>query len=202
MRRPRPLNDATMMMGGIAVAAMTPSSDVGGAAAAFAFSPVAPMTTNYNGPIGGLPTACAGGRDFDPFLTRENGRSRRRHSTPLRLGPVVGDNEAISAFVSSSLLSGDAAASASSALSTLLQNSGNVPFLPSLALNALLFFSLKPKLDTMLTPEGFFHSLALGTMLWTALGWRGWTVCVLYLFLGQLVTKVGFEEKTKLGIAE
>jgi len=39
-------------------------------------------------------------------------------------------------------------------------------------------------------------------MLWTTLGWRGWTVCVLYLFLGQAVTKVGFEEKTKLGIAE
>jgi len=55
---------------------------------------------------------------------------------------------------------------------------------------------------TMLTPEGFAHSLALGTMLWTTLGWRGWTVCVVYLFLGQAVTKVGFDEKTKLGIAE
>jgi uncharacterized protein (TIGR00297 family) len=54
----------------------------------------------------------------------------------------------------------------------------------------------------MLTPEGFAHSLALGTMLWTTLGWRGWTVCVVYLFLGQAVTKVGFDEKTKLGIAE
>lgn len=54
----------------------------------------------------------------------------------------------------------------------------------------------------MLTPEGFAHSLALGTMLWTTLGWRGWTVCVLYLFLGQLVTKVGFDEKESLGIAE
>lgn len=39
-------------------------------------------------------------------------------------------------------------------------------------------------------------------MLWTALGWRGWTVCVVYLFLGQLVTKVGFAEKEALGIAE
>ena len=55
---------------------------------------------------------------------------------------------------------------------------------------------------TMLTPEGFAHSLALGTMLWTTLGWRGWTVCVLYLFLGQLVTKIGFDEKEALGIAE
>jgi uncharacterized protein (TIGR00297 family) len=39
-------------------------------------------------------------------------------------------------------------------------------------------------------------------MLWMTLGWRGWTVCVLYLFLGQLVTKVGFDKKTALGIAE
>ena len=54
----------------------------------------------------------------------------------------------------------------------------------------------------MLTPSGFVHSLALGTMLWTTLGYRGWSVCVLYLFLGQLVTKVGFDTKEKLGIAE
>jgi len=85
---------------------------------------------------------------------------------------------------------------------TLFSLAGNIPFLPSLTLNTILFFSLRPKLMTMLTPTGFAHSLALGTMLWTTLGWRGWTVCVLYLFLGQLVTKVGFEEKTKLGIAE
>eukprot|EP00565_Helicotheca_tamesis_P005115 CAMPEP_0185727890 /NCGR_PEP_ID=MMETSP1171-20130828/3442_1 /TAXON_ID=374046 /ORGANISM="Helicotheca tamensis, Strain CCMP826" /LENGTH=226 /DNA_ID=CAMNT_0028396535 /DNA_START=444 /DNA_END=1124 /DNA_ORIENTATION=- len=54
----------------------------------------------------------------------------------------------------------------------------------------------------MLTPEGFAHSIALGTCLWAALGWRGWTLCVLYLFLGQAVTKVRFEEKEKKGIAE
>eukprot|EP00986_Skeletonema_menzelii_P002418 scaffold652_cov142-Skeletonema_menzelii.AAC.5 len=89
-----------------------------------------------------------------------------------------------------------------SSISSLFSFTGPIPFLPSLALNTLLFFSLRPKLMTMLTPEGFAHSLALGTMLWTTLGWRGWTVCVLYLFLGQAVTKVGFDEKTKLGIAE
>jgi uncharacterized protein (TIGR00297 family) len=84
----------------------------------------------------------------------------------------------------------------------LFQTSGNVPLVSSLILNAILFFSLRPKLLTMLTPEGFAHSLALGTMLWSTLGWRGWTVCVLYLFLGQLVTKIGFDEKQSLGIAE
>ena len=54
----------------------------------------------------------------------------------------------------------------------------------------------------MLTPRGFYHSLLLGTLLWTTLGWRGWTVCVLYLFLGQFVTKIGFDTKSKMGIAE
>ncbi|KAL3905814.1 MAG: hypothetical protein SGARI_004281, partial [Bacillariaceae sp.] len=39
-------------------------------------------------------------------------------------------------------------------------------------------------------------------MLWNSLGWRGWTLCVLYLFLGSAVTKVRFAEKEKLGIAE
>jgi len=69
-------------------------------------------------------------------------------------------------------------------------------------LNAVLFAVLRTKLLKLLTPEGFFHSLALGTMLWNTLGWRGWTLCVLYLFLGSAVTKVKFDEKEKLGIAE
>ena len=87
-------------------------------------------------------------------------------------------------------------------LGDLFRPCGPVPFPSSLAFNAILFYSLRPKLMTMLTPAGFLHSLALGTMLWTALGYRGWTICVLYLLLGQAVTKVGFEEKERLGIAE
>ena len=54
----------------------------------------------------------------------------------------------------------------------------------------------------MLTPSGFLHAFALGCGLWTTLGWRGWTVCVMYLFLGQAVTKVKFREKSEAGIAE
>ncbi|KAL7527072.1 hypothetical protein ACHAXR_001784 [Thalassiosira sp. AJA248-18] len=125
-------------------------------------------------------------------------RPSRTHKTQLQLSPHILNNEPIStAFLSSPLISTDI-----SSYFNLFQISGNVPFVSSLVLNAILFFSLRSKLNTMLTPEGFFHSLALGTMLWTALGWRGWTVCVVYLFLGQLVTKVGFAEKEALGIAE
>lgn len=125
-----------------------------------------------------------------PFLS-----ITRAQKTQLQLNPIT--HESIPAFLSSSLISTDA-----SSYFNLFQFSGNVPFVSSLVLNIILFFSLRPKLMTMLTPEGFAHSLALGTMLWTTLGWRGWTVCVLYLFLGQLVTKVGFAEKEALGIAE
>lgn len=118
-------------------------------------------------------------------------RITQHRVTQLQLVPTD------AAFFSSPLISTDI-----SSYFNLFKFSGNVPLVSSLVLNTILFFSLRPKLMTMLTPEGFAHSLALGTMLWTTLGWRGWTVCVLYLFLGQLVTKIGFDEKEALGIAE
>lgn len=86
--------------------------------------------------------------------------------------------------------------------SSLFRYSGQVPLVQAFGLNAALFVVLRPKLLKVLTPEGFFHALALGTMLWNTLGWRGWTLCVLYLGLGSLVTKVKFQEKEDLGIAE
>lgn len=87
-------------------------------------------------------------------------------------------------------------------ISTIFSTTSIVPLLPSFLINSILFTTLKSKLDKMLTIEGFFHALALGTLLWHTLGWRGWTTCVLYLFLGQLVTKVKFREKEAKGIAE
>lgn len=86
--------------------------------------------------------------------------------------------------------------------SSLLRSQGQVPFLQSFGLNAFLFTVCSPKLFTMMTTAGFFHAMALGTMLWTTLGWKAWTTCVFYLFLGQLVTKVKFAEKESKGIAE
>uniref|UniRef100_A0A7S2GNY6 TIGR00297 family protein n=1 Tax=Octactis speculum TaxID=3111310 RepID=A0A7S2GNY6_9STRA len=54
----------------------------------------------------------------------------------------------------------------------------------------------------MLTPSGLLHAWALGIILWSALGWQGWSLCVFYLVMGSVVTKVKIEEKSKLGIAE
>ena len=85
---------------------------------------------------------------------------------------------------------------------SLLSSSGHVPFNEALALNVVLFTLLRQKLLKLLTPQGMLHACALGSGLWATLGWKGWTLCVAYLFLGSAVTKVKFAEKEKRGIAE
>merc|ERR1719491_633253 len=131
--------------------------------------------------------------------TRDNNAGRCRT-------PVAGD-----VFVQSTQISLKKPASTSlhmaiDNLSSLAQvvftSTSTVPLLPSLLINSSLFFALRSKLSKVLTKEGVAHSLALGTLLWHTLGWRGWSTCVLYLVLGSLVTKVKFEEKEKMGIAE
>ena len=77
-----------------------------------------------------------------------------------------------------------------------------MPILEAFLFNALGFVVLKNKLLKMLTLQCFAHALFLGTMLWHKLGWRGWSLTVLYLFLGSAVTKVKFADKEKRGIAE
>jgi uncharacterized membrane protein len=79
---------------------------------------------------------------------------------------------------------------------------GPVPLTAALGVNALLFGVASPKLSSMLTPMGMAHALVLGTGLWTTLGYKGWALCVLYLVLGQVVTKVQFADKEARGLAE
>ena len=92
--------------------------------------------------------------------------------------------------------------SASGLIESLFAYTGSVPIWQAASLNLVLFLALRPKLLKILTEEGFWNAFALGTGLWATLGWRGWTLCVGYLFLGSAVTKVRFEEKEKRGIAE
>jgi uncharacterized protein (TIGR00297 family) len=54
----------------------------------------------------------------------------------------------------------------------------------------------------LLTPAGWLHAAILGSVLWGSLGWRGWLTVVFYLFLGSLVTKLGFRTKQAEGLAE
>ena len=74
--------------------------------------------------------------------------------------------------------------------------------LTALGLNSGLAAVGVAKQQKALTPAGLLHSWALGVMLWGSLGWRGWSVCVLYLLCGAKVTKVRMAEKEALGIAE
>jgi len=115
---------------------------------------------------------------------RQQQQQQQRHP-PIKLGAFTTLPEPIPALTKS-----------------LFSYAGRVPLLQSFGLNAFLFAVLRPKLLKLLTREGFVHALALGTGLWTTLGWRGWTTCVLYLFLGSAVTRVKFREKQARGIAE
>lgn len=70
----------------------------------------------------------------------------------------------------------------------------------ALVLNALLI-ALAQRLP-LLTRAGWVHAGCLGTLLWGALGPRGWLAVVLYLLLGSLVTRMGFRTKQARGLAE
>jgi uncharacterized protein (TIGR00297 family) len=72
----------------------------------------------------------------------------------------------------------------------------------ALALNSGLAALGQVKGQKMLTTSGLANAWALGAMLWTSLGWRGWSTCVLYLVCGSAVTKVKKAKKEALGIAE
>ena len=54
----------------------------------------------------------------------------------------------------------------------------------------------------LLTRAGWVHAGALGTILLGCLGWQGWVAVVLYLVLGSAVTKLGFRDKQRRGLAE
>jgi uncharacterized protein (TIGR00297 family) len=87
-------------------------------------------------------------------------------------------------------------------VTSVFRHSGPVPLLQAFAINAVLFNVVRSKLLSALTTSGYVHAMILGTMLWATLGWRGWLYCVTYLILGQVVTKVGFADKERRGIAE
>ncbi len=53
-----------------------------------------------------------------------------------------------------------------------------------------------------LTKKGWIHAGILGTILWASIGWRGWMSVCIYLFIGTLVTKIGYKNKASRGIAE
>ena len=77
---------------------------------------------------------------------------------------------------------------------------GLTTWVTAFALNGVLI-ALAQRVP-LLTRAGWCHAAILGTILWGCLGWQGWTAVVLYLALGSLVTKVGFQQKQRQGLAE
>ena len=73
-------------------------------------------------------------------------------------------------------------------------------FIIGFLLNFILicFFYKTP----IMTKNGWISAGALGTILWGCIGFSGWISVVIYLILGSLVTKVGFQYKQNIGIAE
>jgi len=65
----------------------------------------------------------------------------------------------------------------------------------------LVLIALAQRLP-LLTPAGWLHAGALGTVLWGCWGPRAWLAVVVYLALGSAVTRLGFRRKQALGLAE
>lgn len=68
-------------------------------------------------------------------------------------------------------------------------------FQEALLANGLWLAVLSASSQKSLTRQGLYHATALGIGLWSFLGPSGWLVCVSYLVLGSLVTKIRFREK-------
>ncbi len=99
-------------------------------------------------------------------------------------------------------------------LNSLIKSTGKLNMIPqdniqyfynfqdSLLINGIGYSFLKDSSQKSLTKNGLVHSSILGVGLWTLLGFQAYLFCVSYLILGSIVTKIGIEEKEKLGIAE
>jgi uncharacterized protein (TIGR00297 family) len=75
-------------------------------------------------------------------------------------------------------------------------------FTNAFAVHAPLAFILSQIPNIPLTKSGLVHATFLGMGLWTFLGGKGWSACVIYFVLGSVVTKIKMKEKERQGIAE
>ncbi|MBO9997813.1 MAG: TIGR00297 family protein [Cyanobacteria bacterium SID2] len=76
------------------------------------------------------------------------------------------------------------------------------PWVVAVVLNSVLWSiaSIVPK--KLLTPSGYVHAWILGVLIWGCLGWRGYSIVMVYFLVGSAVTRIGMAEKEAAGIAE
>ena len=77
------------------------------------------------------------------------------------------------------------------------------PAAVAVALNSALALLglITQKYKKVLTLSGLLHAWFLGVVLWTSLGFAGWSSGVLYLVVGSVATKIKQKEKESKGIA-
>ncbi|OLP19793.1 TIGR00297 family protein [Leptolyngbya sp. 'hensonii'] len=77
-----------------------------------------------------------------------------------------------------------------------------LPWLIAIGLNTILAVIARLAPKQLLTPAGLLHAWFLGVLVWGCLGWKGYTVVMVYFLVGSAVTRVGMAEKEAAGIAE
>tara|TARA_Y200000002_G_scaffold219453_1_gene181105 strand:+ start:1138 stop:1980 length:843 start_codon:yes stop_codon:yes gene_type:complete len=75
-------------------------------------------------------------------------------------------------------------------------------FTNALIVNGIGYTVLKESNQKSLNNSGLVHAAALGTGLMTFLGWKGYSLCLLFFVLGSSVTKLKINQKKCEGIAE
>lgn len=66
---------------------------------------------------------------------------------------------------------------------------------PAFGVNSCLAVTGLALKQRALTSQGLAHAWALGVLLWSTLGGKGWLVCCSYLVFGSMVTKIKMKEK-------
>jgi uncharacterized protein (TIGR00297 family) len=77
-----------------------------------------------------------------------------------------------------------------------------MPWIIAIGLNTVLAAIAWVAPKKLLTPAGLLHAWVLGIIIWGTLGWRGYSVMMVYFLIGSAVTRIGMAQKEAAGIAE
>lgn len=87
-------------------------------------------------------------------------------------------------------------------MSFLYDIAGWNPWLVAVGLNTVLGLVGWKLVSKLLTPMGLLHAWVLGVIIWSTLGWAGYSIVLVYFLVGSGVTRIGMAQKEAAGIAE